>query len=185
LISLVTGVFFGLGPVFGMRRMSAGNSLKQSNRITGGTNSALRNGLAVAQIAITIVLLIGAGLMTKSFWALAHTAPGFRSEHVVTARLSLARSRYPDNRQIATFEQELLNRLQDRPGIQSAGFTSYLPLSGSDNGWAFFIEGRPPLPVGVYNMAKYRPVSPGYFEAMEIPLLRKRWFTPADTAESP
>jgi putative ABC transport system permease protein len=104
---------------------------------------------------------------------------------VLTARLSLARSRYPDNRKIAAFEQELVDKLQNRPGIQSAGFTSYLPLGGSDNGWAFFIEGRPPLPVGVYNMAKYRPVSPGYFEALGIPLLRGRWFTPADTAESP
>jgi putative ABC transport system permease protein len=185
LISLLTGVFFGLGPVFGMRRVSAGDSLKQSNRIAGGMHSALRNGLAVAQIAIAIILLIGAGLMAKSFWALAHTAPGFRSEHVLTARLSLARSRYPDNRKIAAFEQELVDKLQNRPGIQSAGFTSYLPLGGSDNGWAFFIEGRPPLPVGVYNMAKYRPVSPGYFEVLGIPLLRGRWFTPADTAESP
>jgi putative ABC transport system permease protein len=75
--------------------------------------------------------------------------------------------------------------LRERPGIQSAGFTTYLPLSGSDNGWSFFIEGRPPLPVGVYNMAKYRPVSPGYFETMGIPLIKGRWFTPADTAETP
>jgi putative ABC transport system permease protein len=185
LISLVTGVFFGLGPLFGMRHASAGESLKQSNRIAGATHSNLRNGLAVAQIAIAIMLLIGAGLMAKSFWALVHTAPGFRSEHVVTARLWLPRSRYPDNRRIAAFEQELLDKLRHSPGIQSSGFTSYLPLSGSDNGWSFFIEGRPPLPVGVYNMAKYRPVSPGYFEAIGIPLLHGRWFTPTDTAESP
>jgi putative ABC transport system permease protein len=185
LISLVTGVFFGLGPLFGMRHMSAGESLKQSNRIAGGTHSYLRNGLAVAQIAIAIILLIGAGLMAKSFWALVHTDPGFRSEQILTARLSLPRSHYPDNRRIAALQQELLERLRDRPGIQSAGFTSYLPLSGSDNAWAFFIEARPPLPVGVYNMAKYRPVSPGYFATIGIPLLQGRWFTPADTAESP
>ena len=185
LISVLTGVLFGLGPLVGMRRLSASDSLKQSNRVTGGSHSRLRNGLAVAQIAIAIILLIGAGLMAKSFWALVHTAPGFRSEHVLTARLSLERSCYPDNGKIAAFEQELLNGLRGRPGIQFAGFTSYLPLSGSDNGWAFFIEGRPPLPVGVYNMAKYRPVSPGYFESIGIPLLQGRWFTPADTAQSP
>ena len=86
--------------------------------------------------------------MAKSFWALMHVAPGFRSESILTARLSLPRSRYPDNPKIAAFERELLERLRDRPGIQSAGFATYLPLSGSDNGWAFFIEGRPPLPVG-------------------------------------
>jgi putative ABC transport system permease protein len=185
LISVITGVFFGLGPLFGTRDVTAGESLKQSNRIAGGIHSHLRNGLAVAQIAIAIILLIGAGLMAKSFWALVHTAPGFRSEHILTARLSLPRSRYPNNRRIAAFEQELLDSLRGRPGIQSAGFTSYLPLSGTDNGWAFFIEGRPPLPVGVYIMAKYRPVSPGYFETIGIPLLQGRGFTPADTAESP
>ena len=184
-ITLVTGILFGLGPLVGLRRVSAGESLKQSHRIAGGIHSRLRSVLAVAQIAIAMILLIGAGLMGKSFWALVHTAPGFRSENVLTARLSLARSRYPDNRKVAAFERELLDNLRDRPGIESAGFTTYLPLSGSDNGWAFFIEGRPPLPVGVYNMAKYRPVSPGYFETIGIPLLKGRWFTPADRADSP
>src|SRR5262249_564633 len=145
MISLVTGVVFGFGPLVGMRRANAGESLKQSNRIVGGTQSHLRNGLAVAQIAIAIILLIGAGLVSKSFWTRVHTAPGFRSGPILTAGLSLPRSRYPDNRRIAAFEQELLDGLRERPGIQSAGFTSYLPLSGSDNGWSFFIEGRPSL----------------------------------------
>src|SRR5262249_20407968 len=89
------------------------------------------------------------------------------------------------NRKTAAFERDVGEGLRGRPGIQSAGFTTYLPLSGSDNGWAFFIEGRPPLPVGIYNMTKYRPVSAGYFETIGIPLLRGRSFTPADTAESP
>jgi putative ABC transport system permease protein len=88
-ISVVTGILFGLGPLFGMERASAGESLKQSNRIAGGIQSGLRNGLAVTQIAIAMILLIGAGLMAKSFWALVHTSPGFRAESVVTARLSL------------------------------------------------------------------------------------------------
>ena len=143
-ISLATGVLFGLGPLFGIGRASGGESLRQSNRVAGGAHSGLRNALAAAQIAIAIILLISAGLMAKSFWALVHTAPGFRSDHVLTARLSLPRSRYPDNRRIAAFERELTNSLRERPGIQSVGFTTYLPLSGSDNGWSFFIEGRPP-----------------------------------------
>src|SRR5262249_41473201 len=83
-----TGILFGLGPLFGLRRVSAAESLKQSNRIAGGPHPGLRNALAVAQIAIAIILLIGAGLMAKSFWALVHTAPGFRTEHVLAARLS-------------------------------------------------------------------------------------------------
>jgi putative ABC transport system permease protein len=183
-ISLATGTLFGLAPLVGTGR-SAGESLKQSLRVAGASHGRLRNGLAVAQIAIAIILLIGAGLMVKSFWALTRVAPGFRSDSILTARLSLPRSRYPDNQRIAAFERELLSTLTKKPGVQSAGLATYLPLGGLDNGWSFVIEGRPPLPVGMYNMAKYRPASAGYFEAIGIPLLRGRSFTPADTADSP
>jgi putative ABC transport system permease protein len=184
-ISLATGILFGLGPLVGTGRTGAGESLKQSHRVAGASHSHLRNGLAVAQMSIAIILLIGAGLMVKSFWALTHVAPGFRSDSILTARLSLARSRYPDNRTIAAFERELLATLRAKPGVQSAGLTTYLPLSGLDNGWSFVIEGRPPLPLGTYNMAQYRPASAGYFEAIGIPLLRGRFLAPADTADSP
>ena len=97
----------------------------------------------------------------------------------------MPRSRYPDNRRIAAFQRELLQSVRSVPGVQSAGLATYLPLSGNDNGWAFFIEGRPPLPVGVFNTAKYRPASPGYFEAIGIPLLQGRAFTFPDTQEAP
>jgi putative ABC transport system permease protein len=123
--------------------------------------------------------------MAKSFWALLHVSPGFRTERTLTARLSLPRTRYPDNPRIADFQRELLQSVRSAPGVQSAGFATYLPLSGTDNGWAFFIEGRPPLPVGVFNMAKYRPASPGYFEAIGIPLQRGRAFSYADTEDAP
>jgi putative ABC transport system permease protein len=184
-ISLVTGILFGLGPLLGTKRVNPGESLKQTNRVAGGSQSGLRSALAVSQIAIAIVLLIGAGLMARSFWALMHVAPGFRTDDILTARLSLPRTRYPDNRRIAAFERQVLEGLHGRPGIQSAGFATYLPLSGSDNGWAFFIEGQPPLPVGTFNFAKYRPVSEGYFETLGIRLLRGRFFSGADSADSP
>jgi putative ABC transport system permease protein len=184
-ISLVTGVLFGLGPLFSARRENAGESLKQNNRSASGIQTRLRSGLAAAQIAIAIILLIGAGLMVKSFWALMHVAPGFRSENILTARLSVPRTRYPDNRRIAALESEVLENLHGRPGVQSTGFATYVPLSGLDNAWSFLIEGRPPLPVGTYNIADYRPVSAGYFETIGIPLLRGRSFTSADTAEAP
>jgi putative ABC transport system permease protein len=184
-ISLVTGILFGLGPLFGAWHESAGESLKQNNRTSTGIQTRLRSGLAVAQIAIAITLLIGAGLMVKSFWALVHVAPGFRSDSILTARLLIPTSRYTDNGKIAAFERALRESLRGRPGIQSAGFATYVPLRGLDNGWNFLIEGRPPLPVGTYNMAKYRPVSAGYFETIGIPLLRGRSFTLTDTAESP
>ena len=184
-ISLVTGTLFGLGPLFGAWRESVGDAFKQNNRTSTEIHTRLRSGLAVAQIAIAITLLIGAGLMVKSFWALVHVAPGFRSDSILTARLLIPTSRYTDSGKIAAFERELLESLHGRPGIQSAGFATYVPLSGLDNGWNFFIEGRPPLPTGTYNMAKYRPVSAGYFETIGIPLVRGRSFTVADTAASP
>ena len=101
------------------------------------------------------------------------------------ARLSLPKSHYPDNRRIAAFERELLEGLRTRPGHTVRRIGNILPLSGADNGWAFFIEGRAPLPVGVFNVARYRPVSAGYFETIGIPVLRGRSFMPADIAESP
>lgn len=184
-ISLVTGILFGLGPLFAARRENAGESLKQNSRSASGIQTRLRSGLAVAQIAIAIILLIGAGLMVKSFWALMHVAPGFRSDSILTARLSVPRSRYPDNQKITALEGQLLESLRRRPGVQSAGFATYVPLSGFENGWSFIVEGRSPLPVGTYNMAQYRPVSAGYFDTIGIPLLRGRSFTSADTAEAP
>jgi putative ABC transport system permease protein len=184
-ISLFAGVLFGLGTLLGTLRVNPGESLKETNRVAGGGQPVLRNVLGVSQIAIAIVLLIAAGLMAKSFWALIHVPPGFRTENILTARLSLPKSHYPDNRRIAAFERQVLDALHGRPGIQSAGFATYLPLSGSDNGWAFFIEGQPPLPVGTFNFAKYRPASEGYFEALGIPLLRGRLFTAADVADYP
>jgi putative ABC transport system permease protein len=184
-IALVTGILFGLGPLFGSWRESAVEALKQNNRTSTGIQTRLRSGLAVAQIAIAITLLIGAGLMVKSFWALVHVAPGFRSDSILTARLLLPTSRYADSRKIAAFERALRESLNGRSGIQSVGFATYLPLSGLDHVLGFLVEGRPPLPIGTYNVAKYRPVSAGYFETIGIPLLRGRSFTVADTAESP
>jgi predicted permease len=184
LISLATGILFGLAPLLHARKVNANESLKQSARVAGARQSRMRSGLVVAQIAIATILLIGAGLMAKSFFALLNVSPGFRTEHTLTARLSLPRSRYPDNQRIADFQRELLQNVRSAPGVLSAGFATYLPLSGNDNGWAFFIEGRPPLPVGVFNMAKYRPASPGYFEAIGIPLLRGREFSFADTEDA-
>jgi putative ABC transport system permease protein len=184
-ISLFAGVSFGLGPLVGSRHVNPRECLKDSNRFASGGQSVLRSFLVVSQLAIAIVLLIGAGLMAKSFWVLIHVPPGFRTENILTARLSLPKSHYPDNRNIAAFERQALDALHGRSGIQSAGFATYLPLSGSDNGWAFFIEGQPSLPVGVFNFAKYRPVSEGYFETLGIPLLRGRLFTAADVADSP
>jgi putative ABC transport system permease protein len=184
LISLTTGALFGLAPLFQMRRISASESLQHGTRIAGGS-ARLRSALVVGQMAVTVILLISAGLMEKSLWALLHVPPGFRADRVMSARLTLPRSRYTDIARVSAFHRELIQRLQESPGIEAAGLTAYLPLSRLDNSWVFFIEGRAPLPIGVYNNAKYRPVSEGYFETIGMKTIRGRTFTAGDHTDAP
>lgn len=187
LISLVTGILFGLVPLFQSHR--GGPSFTRGGR-TATSQSPLRGALIVGQVAVALVLLIGAGLMTKSFWTLLRVSPGFQVEHILTARLSLP-PQYLNNykfgtgahRRISAFQGALLERVRNIPGVQSAAFTAYLPLSGADNSWAFHIEGRPPNPPGVYSLANYRPVSADYFKTMAIPVERGRGFNASDNED--
>jgi putative ABC transport system permease protein len=118
--------------------------------------------------------------------------PGFRTEHILTARLSLP-PQYTNgyvfgtgrHRRISAFERDLLERVRVIPGVQSAAFAAYLPLSGADNSWAFDIEGRPVKPPGVYDSTNYRPVSAGYFETIGIPVRYGRGFDARDNEDSP
>jgi putative ABC transport system permease protein len=183
-ISIATVVLFALAPLVRTRRVSARESLAHGARVAGSP-STLRGALVVAQVATTLVLLVGAGLLAKSLWALVHVPTGFRPDHVLTARVTLPRARYTDAPRVAAFQRVLFERLRALPSVAGAGATAYLPLSGDDNGWAFFIEGRPPLPVGVYNMAKYRAVSDGYFGALGMPLVAGRDILATDTRDAP
>jgi putative ABC transport system permease protein len=192
LISLMTGIVFGLVPLLQSRRVNANDSLKQSGRAVAAGQSRLRSALIVGQVAIALVLLTGAGLMTKSFSTLLRVSPGFQTEHILTARLSLPPQYTNGNvfgtgqhRRISAFQRELLERVRVIPGVQSAAFTAYLPLSGTDNSWAFDIEGRPARPPGVYDITNYRPVSAGYFETIGIPIQHGRGFDARDNEDSP
>jgi putative ABC transport system permease protein len=192
LIVLFTGVLFGLLPLLQSNQVNGNDSLKQNGRgmVTG--QSRLRSALIIGQVAIALVLLVGAGLMTKSFWILLKVSPGFQTEHILTARLSLP-PQYTNgmafgvgqHRRISAFQRELLTRVRGIPGVQSAAFTAYLPLSGTENTWAFDIEGRPPKPPGVYDIGYYRPVSAEYFETIRIPVQRGRSFDATDNEDSP
>jgi len=191
-ISLITGIVFGLVPLFQARRVSANDSLKQSGRGVATGQSRLRSALIVGQVAIALVLLTGAGLMAKSLWTLLRVSPGFRTEHILTARLSLPpeytngyKYGMGQHREISAFQRELLERVRNIPGVQSASFTAYLPLSGVDNSRAFDIEGRPAKPAGVYDITKYRPVTAGYFETIGIPIERGRGFESRDIEDNP
>ncbi len=184
-ISLATGVLFGLAPLFQARRVNASESLSHGMRVAGGLPTRLRSSLVIAQMAVTVIFLIGAGLMARSLWALLQVPLGFRTDQILTARVTLPSVRYPDAASVGAFQRDLLERLRNSPGVQSAAATAYLPLSGDDNGWAVHIEGRPPKPVGVYDFATYRPVSDGYFETIGIPIIRGRAFSPSDDEDAP
>jgi putative ABC transport system permease protein len=191
LISLATGILFGLLP-FQSQRVSANDSLKQSGRGTSAAQSGLRSALIIGQVAIALVLLVGAGLMAKSFWTLLRVSPGFQTERILTARLSLP-PQYLNgyafgtgaHRRISAFQRALLERVDSIPGVQSAAFTAYLPLGGTNNSWAIDIEGRPAKPPGVFDTTNYRPVSAGYFETIGIPVQRGRGFNPTDDEDHP
>jgi predicted permease len=178
--SVGTGVLFGLAPLFQARRLDANRVLTHGPRTSAGSVTRLRAALVVAQIAITCILLIGAGLMARSLSTLLNVPTGFHTDHLLTARLTLPRGRFPDAAHVGAIQAQLVSRLRQTPGVQSAGAAAYLPFSGDDNGWSFFIDGRPPLPTGVFNMSNYRPVTAGYFGTIGVPLVRGRDFSDAD-----
>jgi predicted permease len=191
-ISIVTGMVFGLVPFFRSQAVSPGDSLKLSERGIATGQSRLRSALIVGQVAIALVVLTGAGLMTKSLWKLLQVAPGFQTEHILTARLSLP-PEYANgykygiglHRRISAFQQLLLTGVRGIPGVQSAAFAAYLPLSGTESQWAFDIEGRPAKPHGIYDLTAYRPVSAGYFETIGIPIDHGRGFETGDNEDGP
>jgi putative ABC transport system permease protein len=191
-LSLFIGILFGLLPLHQLRRVGDSDSLKESGRTIVPGQSRLRSALIVGQVAIALVLLTGAGLMAKSLSTLLRVSPGFQTEHILTARLSLP-PQYTNgykygigkHREISGFQSELLERVRNIPGVQSAAFTAYLPLGGVDNYRAFDIESRPAKPAGVYDITKYRPVSSGYFETIGIRIERGRGFKAEDMEDSP
>jgi len=181
LIALATGILFGLVPLVQSR------DVRLNARGVSSGQSRLRSALIVGQVSLALVLLAGAGLMTRSLRALLQVSPGFRTGNILTARLSLPR-RYANgykfgtgaHRQISVFQRALADRVRAIPGVESLGFTSHLPLAGTNNDWSFFIEGRPPKPPGVFDSTDYRPVTAGYFETIGIPIKSGRSFEARD-----
>jgi putative ABC transport system permease protein len=185
-LALATGILFGLVPPIQSR------AARLNARGVASGQSRVRGALTVGQIALALVLLAGAGLMTKSLRALLRVSPGFQTAHILTARFSLP-PRYAHgyqfgtgrHREISVFQRDLTDRVRAIPGVESSAFSAYLPLSGTFNDWAFFIEGRPPKPQGVFDLTDYRPVTAGYFETMGIPVIRGRSFTRQDDEDHP
>jgi predicted permease len=185
-LSLLTGVAFGLAPALLASKPELNDALKEGVKGTGGGSGRqrLRSLLIVSEIALSLVLLVGAGLMIKSFWRLMQVDPGFNPENTLTAVVSLPVSRYAEtDRQIAFFQQAV-ERVGNLPGVEAAGVTTDIPLFGGSS-TGFDVEGRPPAAPGQRPMVEFRSVSPDYFRAMGISLVRGRTFNERDRADAP
>jgi len=188
-ISLLTGVLFGLAPVLAAFRVSLDETLKETGSRTG-TGSNVRRAqrvLMVAEIALAIVLLTGAGLLVKSFRNLTAVQTGFDSHGVLTARVALPLDRYMSLEQQRSFFRELAGRLQALPGVTAAGAAATLPLSGNSMISTVQIEGQPPTEMNMGNIpaARINAVTPGYFGALRVPLIEGRLLDQRDGEDAP
>jgi putative ABC transport system permease protein len=176
----VTGVLFGVAPAWHASNTDLNAMLKQTARTTGGARPRLRNSLAAAELALATVLLIGAGLLVQSLFELQRVRLGFQPAGVLTFQLSLPPTKYPGAKGPA-FYRELLESLRTVPGIRAAAISSGVPLGGGNYTTTPVITvGKSVVPAGTAIPIDWRIVSPGFFRALEIPLLRGRDFTEAD-----
>jgi predicted permease len=183
LLSAGASVVFGLAPALFAAGSNVQASLKDGSGQSGQGRGRQRaqNFLAIAEIALAMVLLVGAGLLIRSFAVLTSVNPGFHAEHLVKAEVSLPQFEYSTPQQWVAFSNDLLARVQAEPGMQDSALGVPFPLANGFINLAFTIEGNPPLRPGISRSADYASVSPGYFHVMEIPLLRGRYFNEEDS----
>ncbi|MFN7931420.1 MAG: ABC transporter permease, partial [Blastocatellia bacterium] len=185
LLSLLTGVLFGLLPALQASRPDVNESLKNGNGGARSSRQRLRSTFVVAQIALSLLLLVGAGLMMKSFLLLLSADPGFLPDRLLTMSMTLPTAKYKQPQQRAAFYQELERHVRALPGIASVGFINYLPLNGSNSSNDFYVEGQPQPAPGEEPSGRYRAVTPEYFKTMGVRLLQGRFFTDNDHTQAP
>jgi len=181
-LSLGTGLLFGLAPALSANRGRLFGALKEGGRaVAGGARGRLvRRLLVVGEVAVALILLVGAGLLLRSFSRLRTVDPGFRPEGVLTAEIALPAKKFSDDERRIVFTRELLERLRAIPGVESADTVLPLPLSGYDYLRAYVVQGRPEPPPGQETTANVRLVTPGFFQTLGIRVLQGRVFTPQD-----
>jgi putative ABC transport system permease protein len=185
-ISILTGIVFGLIPALQVSKPDLNETLKESGRTTAGAHSSrVRSLLVIAEVALSLVLLVGAGLMIKSLHLLNEVKPGFNPDKLLTMGVTLLSSRYPEDQQVVSLYQQLLERLGNTPGAESVAAISELPLAGSNTNDSFTIEGRPAIAKEEEPLAEYRVITPDYFKSMGIALLAGRDIALTDTKQSP
>ncbi len=178
-VSVLTGILFGLVPALQAGEVDVHETLKEAGRGTSARHW-LRSSLVVVEVATTMVLLIGAGLMIRSFYRLQNVNPGFSYENLTSFTVALPGRKYTTPEQRSQFFNRLVQDLRSLPGVQSVGAASGLPLG--NNGWqtSFLVEGQPPPAPGDRPLMEACTVTPDYFRAMNIPLLHGRYFTEHD-----
>ena len=183
-ISLLTGVIFGLLPAWAASRGGVNDALKEGGRsaTAGGARQRLRSTFVVFELAVALVLLVGAGLLIKTFWKLRSVEPGFNPERLLTMRIELPEARYKEVDKQTRFRNQTLDAVNSLPGVKAA-MISELPLSGDWLDHDFLIEGRPPIAPGDEPSLQSRSVLGDYFETMQIPLQSGRGFAPQDFAD--
>jgi predicted permease len=181
LITCLSGLLFGIAPAFVVLRSQVVASLKETGAQPHSTRLGRRSqqALVVTELAAALMLLIGSGLLLKSFNRLASIPPGFDANGVFTARVSLPPNLYPSNAQQSAFFQQVVAQCSVLAGVTSCGVTSGLPLQGSNNSTSVDLDGQPPSPPGLTPLTELARVSPGYFQALGIPLLDGALFNPA------
>jgi putative ABC transport system permease protein len=185
-VSVTTGVLFGLVPALAASKPDLAESLKESGRSTSGPGrSRARSLLVVSEVALALVLLIGAGLMIRSLARLQQVSPGFEPKNLLTMNISLPSRKYREKQQINTFFDQLFERVRAVPGVEAVCGIDPLPLSGSNGTTGFEVEGGPALAFADRPEVGQRTITPGYFQTMQIPLLRGRAFGDRDREDTP
>ena len=180
-ISILTGLVFGLAPAWTAARGGAGDALKEGGRsaTAGSARQRLRSAFVVGELAVALILLVGAGLLVKTFWKLRSVEPGFNPDNMITMRVELPETRYKDVASQTRFRKQVLAGMNSLPRVQAA-MISELPLSGDSLNHDFLVENRPPIAPGDEPSVETRSVLGDYFKVMQIPLQRGRDFGPQD-----
>ena len=185
-LAIGTTLLFGIVPAWQLSHADAGDALKDGARGgSAGARAHVRRALVVCQIALAVVLLVGGGLLLKSFDRLLSVPMGFDPERVLAAQVSASHSRYPGLPEVSAFYSRLLDEVRRIPGVEVAGASSGLPLAVASGDWGFDIEGRPRINGRRPGAADWYVVTPGYFEALKIPTIAGRGPQSSETADSP
>jgi putative ABC transport system permease protein len=183
-VALLCGVIYGLAPALRAARINLNSDLKQSGRsgsLARGKDF-LRSLLVVSEVALSLVLLAGAGLLIRSYWLAVNANPGFPTQNLLTARLNIPRSRYPQYQKGAAMLVRVQDRIRTIPGVERVGFTDYAPFHDGNPSMEVYVDGLPAVAGNAPASTDYRDVSPGYLEALGVPLLAGRTLTAQDAA---